>query len=325
MSTVAYSEKIYRLATEILAERKTTAEEKAVSKHDKIAAKFPEILELEGRMRQSAYGLVKVIGMGEKTAEYIEQLKNENLQAQDEIKNILVSAGYSENEFDPVYTCTKCSDSGFYNGKLCDCHIELLRRLSYEQLCKESPLQISTFDDFDLNYYKNNSEAYDIMSRNFDFCKNYAQNFDTSVSSIMMFGETGLGKTHLSLAIAGEVLKKGYGVVYGSAQNLFSAVEREHFGRSDNPDGSTEKMLLECDLLILDDLGAEFITNFTTATLNNIITTRLLTSKPTIISTNLKMTEFDSKYSRRITSRIISEFRLLNFKGKDVRQQKSGY
>lgn len=322
---MAYSEKIYRLAAEKISERKMTAEEKAVRRHDKIAAEYPRILELEGKMRQSAYGLLKVIGMGEKTAEYIENLKNENLQAQAEIKEILISAGYSENELDPVYTCSVCSDTGIFNGKLCKCHIDLLRNLSYEQLCGESPLQISTFSDFDLKYYRHNSEIYDLMSRNFDFCKNYAQSFDSTANSLLMFGETGLGKTHLSLAIAGEVLKKGYGVVYGSVQNLFSAVEKEHFGRSDNPDGTTEKMLLECDLLILDDLGAEFTTNFTTATLNNIITTRLLASRPTIISTNLKMQELENKYSRRITSRIIGEFVLLNFKGNDVRQQKLGF
>lgn len=323
---MAYSEKIYRVAADKLAERKLAAENAAARKHDIIASEFPKILELEGKMRQSAYGVIKVIGMGQKTAEYIEKLKNENLQAQAEIKEILISAGYSENEFDPVYTCKKCSDTGFYNGKLCDCHIELLKNLSYEQLCKDSPLKISTFDDFDLTYYKSDAEIYNLMARNFDFCKNYAKNFNCVTSnSMLMYGETGLGKTHLSLAIAGEVLKKGFGVVYGSAQNLFSAIEKEHFGRSDNPDGTTEKMLLECDLLILDDLGAEFTTNFTTATLNNIITTRLLSSKPTIISTNLDIDELYDMYSRRITSRIIGEFSILTFAGTDIRQQKSGF
>ena len=137
-------------------------------------------------------------------------------------------------------------------------------------------------------------------------------------------GETGLGKTHLSLAIAGEVLKKGFGVVYGSVQNLFSNIEKEHFGRATDADGTTEKMLLECDLLILDDLGAEFTTSFTVATFNNIVNTRMLTSKPTIISTNLSLTEMQKRYSERIASRIIGEYNILTFAGKDIRQQKLG-
>ncbi len=322
---MAYSEKIFSLASEKLAERKRKAEWDAEIRHDSITAKLPEILQLENKMKSAAYGLVKVIGMGEKTAEYIENLKQENLEAQAEIEDILESAGYDKNIFEPVYTCSKCSDSGFFDGKLCACHLELLRLLSYEQLCKDSPLKISTFDDFSMKYYADSNEIHELMQRNFDFCKNYAGNFDLGSDSVLMWGETGLGKTHLSLAIAGEVLKKGYGVVYGSAQNLFSDVEKEHFGRGENPDGTTEKMLLECDLLILDDLGAEFTTNFTVATFNNIITTRLLTSKPTIISTNLSIGELDTKYSRRIASRIIGEYRILTFKGKDIRQQKLGF
>ena len=162
------------------------------------------------------------------------------------------------------------------------------------------------------------------MCRNYEFCLNYANSFDLNSYSILMMGETGLGKTHLSLAIAGEVLKKGFGVVYGSVQNLFSNIEKEHFGRATDADGTTEKMLLECDLLILDDLGAEFTTSFTVATFNNIVNTRMLTSKPTIISTNLSLTEMQKRYSERIASRIIGEYNILTFAGKDIRQQKLG-
>lgn len=321
---MAYNEKLFTLASEKISERRMNAEAQATLRHADVTMKCPEIRELEDKMRRSAYGLVKVIGMGEKTAEYIENLRTENLEAQAKIKSLLAEMGYSENYLEPVYTCSLCKDTGFKDGKLCKCHLELLRQLSYEQLCKSSPLKISTFDDFSLEYYKDSKENYSLMSRNFEFCRNYANSFDLSSYSIMMTGETGLGKTHLSLAIASEVLKKGYGVVYGSVQNLFSNVEKEHFGRSNDADGTTENMLLECDLLILDDLGAEFTTNFTIATLNNIVNTRLLTSKPTIISTNLSLSELQKRYSERITSRIIGEYNILTFGGRDIRQQKLG-
>lgn len=321
---MAYNEKLFAKASEKIAQRRLKAESEAVLRHSEVTKLCPEISELEDAMRRSAYGLVKVIGMGEKTAEYIENLRKDNLEAQNKIRQILVDMGYGESYLEPVYTCEICNDTGFKDGKLCKCHLELLRQLSYEQLCKSSPLKISTFDDFSLEYYKDSKENYSLMSRNFEFCKNYAESFDLSSYSIMMMGETGLGKTHLSLAIAGEILKKGYGVVYGSVQNLFSSVEKEHFGRSADSDGTTENMLLECDLLILDDLGAEFTTNFTIATFNNIINTRLLTSKPTIISTNLSLSELQNRYSERITSRIIGEYNILTFGGRDIRQQKLG-
>lgn len=321
---MAYNEKLFTLASEKISERRMNAEAQATFRHTQVTMQCPEIRELEDKMRKSAYGLVKVIGMGEKTMEYIENLRNENLEAQARIKNLLLDMGYNENYLEPVYTCALCKDTGFKDGKLCKCHLDLLKQLSYEQLCKSSPLKISTFDDFSLEYYNNTRENYSLMSRNFEFCRNYANSFDLSSYSIMMMGETGLGKTHLSLAIAGEVLKKGYGVVYGSVQNLFSNVEKEHFGRSTDADGTTENMLLDCDLLILDDLGAEFTTNFTVATFNNIVNTRLLSSKPTIISTNLSLSELQKRYSERITSRIIGEYNILTFGGRDVRQQKLG-
>lgn len=321
---MANNEKILRLASAEIEERRLKAEAQAASRHMQVICECPEIETLEDEMRRSAYGLVRVIGMGDKATEYIEKLRNDNLEAQSKIKSLLCGMGYTENYLEPEYTCKICSDTGFKNGRLCKCHLEIIKQLSYENLCKGSPLKISRFEDFDLKYYNDNSENHQLMESIFRFCLNYAENFDTSSYSILMMGETGLGKTHLSLAIAGKVLEKGYGVIYGSVQNLFSDIEKEHFGRGGDEQNETEKMLLDCDLLILDDLGAEFTTSFTVATVNNIINTRLLALKPTIISTNLTLDEIGSKYSKRIASRLIGEYQILTFRGKDIRQQKLG-
>jgi DNA replication protein DnaC len=137
-----------------------------------------------------------------------------------------------------------------------------------------------------------------------------------------MQGETGLGKTHLSLAIAGEVIEKGYTVLYNSAQNIFNELQKERFGKGDS-DGRFEPMVLECDLLVIDDLGAEFSTQFTNAALYNIVNTRINASLPTIISTNLSLKELEERYTRRISSRLIGEYNTLYFIGGDVRQKKT--
>ena len=109
-------------------------------------------------------------------------------------------------------------------------------------------------------------------------------------------------------------------MVYGSVQNLMARLEQERFGRTN--EGESAKALLECDLLILDDLGTEFTTQFVTASMYNLINSRLLAAKPTIISTNLSMKDLNDKYTERFTSRIIGGYDRLVFLGRDIRQQK---
>ena len=159
------------------------------------------------------------------------------------------------------------------------------------------------------------------MSEILEYCKCYAEDFSPDSESLYMHGATGLGKTHLSLAIANVVAEKGFRVIYDSAQNLLSSLEKEKFSYSNS--GEREKEVLECDLLIIDDLGSEFSTQFTTAAVYNIVNTRNNRSKPVIISTNLTDTELEAKYSQRITSRIIGEYVSLLFIGRDIRQLKN--
>ena len=157
------------------------------------------------------------------------------------------------------------------------------------------------------------------MELNYHFCVDYARHFSPTSCSILMLGATGLGKTHLSFAIAKEVIDQGYGVIYGSVQNLIQQLEKEHFGRA-NGESHTEQMLLNCDLLILDDLGAEFSTQFSVSVIYNLVNTRLLTEKPIIVNTNLTIAELEKQYTGRVVSRMIGSYKVLPFVGRDIRQ-----
>ena len=149
-------------------------------------------------------------------------------------------------------------------------------------------------------------------------CRKYAAAFTTASKNIMFMGGTGLGKTHLSLAIANTVINRGFSVVYGTAQNILSDLQNENFGRDDNL-RYYERAVLNCDLLILDDLGTEFKSAYTVACLYNIINSRLSAKLPTIISTNYTLDELEEKYDQRITSRITGEYRQLILVGNDIR------
>lgn len=323
-----YSSQAYGKAAQELQRRRDQAEYTRKKRREEVYAKIPALATLEQSISSASLSVIKAIGMGENAQEYIDTLAAQNLAAQAQRHTLLVQAGYPEDYLQIHYVCGDCQDSGFLNGRMCSCHKDLLRALAFEQLSEFSPVKHSGFDAFSLSYYPNSTDPEmgvsprEHMQKILSFCKDYAQEFDLSAPSLLFQGETGLGKTHLSLAIAGQVVNQGYGVVYGSAQNLLSKLEREKFSYQREQFGETEQTLLDCDLLILDDLGAEFTTQFTVASIYNIINTRLLKELPVIISTNLSSQEMEQKYSKRITSRVISCYIPFLFLGKDIRQLK---
>ncbi|HCR44507.1 MAG TPA: ATP-binding protein [Ruminococcaceae bacterium] len=305
--------------------RRKSAEGKAEKQRALLYAKYPEARHIEQQISQAAIKAAKAVLNGSDTKEQLSELKSRNLALQKRLAEILHSAGLEDDALEPHYSCGKCKDTGYVDGKMCACMKDLLRSEAYRELNSMTPLALSTFDDFSLGYYSASAEgdkppARVIMKRTLDFCRNYADTFTTCSDNIIMTGGTGLGKTHLSLAIANEAIKKGFGVIYCSVSTITAKLENEHFGRG--TDEATLNLLNGCDLLILDDLGTEFSSQFSSAAIYGIVNTRLLVKKPTIISTNLTTREMVRLYSERFASRIIGSYKRLVFAGKDVRQQK---
>ncbi len=325
---MAYTVEMFERAQQIIDERRRENEARSQRRREAFEKAEPEYTRCKSEMIASVSEVIKAIELSpEKARELIETQRRRNLQAQETIRSLLKKHGLPADHLETRYTCAKCGDTGVLDGRLCACQIEVLKGLAFAEAGKKSPLRFCRFDDFRLDYY---DTAYveefrcsprERMETILSFCRDYAAGFDTDSPSILMYGETGLGKTHLSLAIAGEVIGKGYHVLYNSAQNIFNELQRERFGRS-GTDGQYEAMLLECDLLVIDDLGAEFSTQFTNAALYNIVNTRINQSLPTIISTNLDLKELEERYTRRISSRLIGEYAALFFFGSDVRQLK---
>ncbi len=325
-----YSRKVYSRAATALERRRSNAEHIQILHRDEAYAKIPELINIDREISSAGAQVIRAIGMGENAQSYIEELSKKNLASQQRRKDILKENGYPENYLDADYHCKKCRDTGFVSGVMCDCYKELLRDTAIAELSEFSINGCSTFERFNVNYYPDvldEASGINLRERMTDvlnFCKSYAEDFGTDSPSLLFYGATGLGKTHLSLAIAAEAVKKGYGVIYGSAQNLMSRLEKEHFSnnRNSNEFEGSEQAMLECDLLVIDDLGAEFSTQFTVAELYNIVNTRMMSRLPVIISTNLFPDELEKRYTQRITSRIVGNYISLYFCGKDIRQIK---
>lgn len=326
---MSYSKTVLSKANGILEKRRAKAERIRLAHHMEITAKIPQITELEQLLSKTGLEVVKAIGMGKDAEEYIKNLSEHNLAVQANIKALLKSNGYPEDYLKAPFTCPVCSDTGFNGIYFCECRKQLLKELASGELASVSKSADCTFETFNLDYYPLPVDpALGVSPRNrmrdvLNYCKCYAEDFDTQSESLFMYGATGLGKTHLSLAIANEIIKKGYNVIYDSAQNIFTSLEKEKFSYSNS--GERENEIMDCDLLIIDDLGSEFVTNFTTAALYNIINTRINRSKPVIISTNLTEDELEAKYTQRVTSRIIGNYVSILFLGKDIRQLKKNF
>lgn len=323
---MSYSKEVYDEAAEEMEKRKLLSEQELDSRRVRFYAACPRAEKIERELARISVSAGKAVLGGADVRTQLEQLRDKSLALQNELDGLIRSKGLPSNYLEQWYQCEKCSDTGYIDGKMCSCMKTLLRKTAYEQLNQISPLSLCSFDSFSLDYYPKTSAdgsnriPYNYMGAVLKFCKRYASEFSQESHSLIFQGGSGLGKTHLSLSIAQSVIERGYGVIYVSAPAILSKIEEERFKNNYEEKGMSERLLTECDLLILDDLGTEFQTKYTTSTIYNIINTRLSASHPTIISTNLTLEEIQKLYTYRMVSRIIGMLDRIEFIGNDVRQ-----
>ena len=326
---MGYDKKVYEEADSIIRERRNNALKVSELKKEKFFREYPQAEKLEKKLNYTMTKLIRVVLNGERELKSaLNELKSENSAIQEEINQIYRQAGINPSELEPEFFCKLCEDRGNKDGRDCECYKKLVKEIACNNLNRLSPFKLSSFQTFSLEYYDDRVKDNEKMSERermrkyFDYCKNYAKTFDVNSRNILMRGNTGLGKTHLSLAIAREVIENGFGVIYCSTPEILSKLEKERFGKSYENSEDSEETLKECDLLILDDVGSEFQTSFTKNIIYNIINFRISHQKPTIISTNLELEELETIYSQRLVSRLWGEYVIMNFVGRDIRQVK---
>ena len=318
---MGYGTKIQESALAELNRRKQSAESEALEKAEAFYTRRPEARAIKAKIAGNAAGAGKAVLRGGDVRGELEKLRENAAKLNAEYDRLLALEGLTREDLQPRYACEKCKDTGIYEGRMCSCLRNLQRSFAYQQLNMDAPLEACTFDAFSLEYYRDDPKVYNQMAGVFAACKSYAEQFRADSPSLLFWGGTGLGKTHLSLAIASAAIEKGFGVIYSSVQSLAVALERERFARHDGDGDTTEEQMLACDLLILDDLGAEFPSSYVNACLSDVINARLLSKKPTIISTNLTTRELEDRYSQRVYSRIMGGYGKMGFLGRDIRLQ----
>jgi DNA replication protein DnaC len=317
--------KFYAQAEEEIKRRREISEQKLSLRKKEIETVIPQYKAIKRELAKTGARLSEIILAGgdkSETREKLERLQRENLSAQDTVKTLLIQHKYDAEYLSEVHTCAKCRDTGVYQNRRCTCFREIVKRLTAEELNAASPMKLCGFDTFDLAFYPDrtdNDSGVNIrskMTRVFSACKDFAENFHLPCEGILMLGKTGLGKTHLSLAIAKTVIAKNYSVIYGSAPDLFRKIGNERFRNDAETD--TMEMLQRADLLIFDDLGSEIENQYYVSDFTCLLNSRINAGLPMIINTNLSESELKKRYGDRIMSRLLT-MECHRFMGDDIR------
>ena len=227
----------------------------------------------------------------------IESLMNERHQ-------LLEQYGLDEQIYKPKWNCPECEDRGYLSdGTLCSCYQQERMQNIMEQSGMSAAMQQYRFD----NFYLDGFDEPEGIQKKLEWCQQFAQQIvaGTCKDCLFMRGDVGRGKTHLSSAIANVVLAGGKTVIYKRAADLFDMIRQYKYEEGTQRWHEVLDQLIGCDLLVIDDLGAERTTDFVTEQLVLLLEERNYRNKPWIINSNLKLSQIQDTYNTRVSDRIM--------------------
>lgn len=320
------SKEILAKARAELARQRADQESKNAAALAEAYRRVPQLRQLDSQLRATmALAAQAVFAQGGDAAAAMEEAKAQNLALQAQRRELLLAhMGVEELTFESL--CPHCGGTGYVGAEMCRCLEALCLRFQQEALGKVFAGN-ARFENFRLDYYPDapippvKISARSVMEKNLNHCRQYARNFSLGVGNLLISGHTGLGKTHMALAIGRAVAEQGYSVCYETAAGLFSKLEKAKFYPT--PEARAQAEALEtCDLLIIDDLGTELPGQFVTASLYALLNQRLMADKSMVITMNLLIEEADDRYNSQVASRLYGQFNRLTFLGKDIRKLK---
>ena len=295
-----------------------------------VLARIPEFAELDQIIAELSVNMTKAAFDG--TTVDTERLKKEIQAITRKKESLHIGNGYTADYLHPIHSCEDCHDTGYIGNEKCHCFKKKIVEYLYQQSNLQEILQTENFSHFSVEYYPDDYveettglTPRDNIRRIRDSALFFSKHFDESQENLLLYGNTGVGKTFLTHCIAKEALDRSHTVVYLTSPGLFDILEKNKFDRelSSVEKSAVATYILNCDLLIIDDLGTELNNSFTSSQLYQVIDSRLVHQKSTIISTNLSFDDLREQYSERIFSRITSSYSLLKLTGDDIRLKKA--
>ncbi len=291
---------------------------------------LPQIKQIDNEIACLAINSATSVVKGEMTVEeafeHMEKRRNMLNAQRDEL---IKKQGIKPYEPLP-YKCTICKDTGTINDQKCNCYKQKVRNYMIDSAKKISnfscDIDKDSFASLSMQYYDKNIipklgiSPFEYMAGIVQKCREYCDTFGAESDNLFFSGEPGRGKTYMANCIANELLAKGHFVIYQTSYKLFQFLEDYKFGKLDRDEyEQNSKAIYDCDMLIIDDLGTEYITAYTCSVFFDVINSRLLNNKKTLISTNLSMGDMAKNYTERVASRIKGEFNAMHFIGNDIR------
>ena len=217
---------------------------------------------------------------------------------------LLEQYGLDEQIYKPKWDCPICEDRGYLSdGTLCSCYLQERMQNIMAQSGMSAAMQQYRFD----NFYLDGFDKPEDIQKKMEWCQQFAHQIvaGTCKDCLFMRGDVGRGKTHLSSAIANVVLSGGKTVIYKRAADLFDMIRQYKYEEGTDRWHEVLEQLIGCDLLVIDDLGAERTTDFVTEQLVLLLEERNYRNKPWIINSNLKLSQIQDTYNTRVSDRIM--------------------
>ncbi|WP_251860597.1 ATP-binding protein [Clostridium sp. Marseille-Q2269] len=315
--------------SEILKEYEKIREEESLAlknRRKEIEKRLPEVIKIEEEIAKLSIEMsINILKNPDKSEQYIHIIKNKITDLRIKKSELLVSNDYDMNFLEINYHCNKCKDTGYVNNKKCSCYKQKLIKLYYKDSDLKHILNTNNFSNFNFEYFTNEKTDFhsDTPKKNIEKILNkmwhFIETFNSTDENFMFIGTPGTGKTFLSNCVAKELLDRGHFVVYRTADELIQNLKTIRFTNNKH----LEDILINCDLLIIDDLGTESINEFSKVELFNFINKKLLIRKKMIVSSNYSIEMILKNYSERISSRLLGSFTLCKFYCDDIRIQKN--
>ncbi|MBC3889945.1 AAA family ATPase [Acetobacterium paludosum] len=311
--------KTYKAAYALLLEKQNAYQFRQRKRKETLYKNKPELSTIDSNINHLGIALTRATiahDLGKADA-----IRNKMSALEDRKKEICLG---HEDLLSHSYFCPHCKDTGMIGSDICQCLNQCLSEVSFSTYDLKSRAQKETFETFNFDYYSDIPMIEGVPSprsnaqTNKKLMQIYCQNFDSLQDQLLFTGPPGVGKTFMSNCIVNKLAEKGYGIVYVTAAHLVSSIQDQLFKEGKTSEEIFKPLIL-CDLLIIDDLGAEFSSEYSQKQLYEVIDSRLNADKKMIISSNLTVIKIQEIYDERLSSRICGNFKTIAFHGEDIR------